>query len=190
MRARSASTLLRAVMAKSSCRGWASVMGGTPIVSTFEQTFHCAIPARPRGGWSGRGGSIEQNFQALNRTKISFYTVSGLSYSAGTIASHQIRLKYEGDEFMDASRSNRLARSIRLVLLAAPLVAASGAAFAGEVTGRVIDSASGRPLPNATVTVTGTGRTALSDRSGDYRIIDVPAGTHEVSAEYVGFALS
>lgn len=93
----------------------------------------------------------------------------------------------EGDEFMDVSRSNRLARSIRLVLLAAPFAVASGTAFAGDVAGRVIDSTSGRPLPNATVSIPGTGRSAVSDRSGDYRITDVPAGTHEVAVEYVGF---
>src|SRR5687767_1242420 len=71
MRARSASTLLRAVMAWSACRVWASVMGGVPIVSSFEQIFH------------GRGtrGSIEQNFHVLKGTKISFYTVSGSSCS-------------------------------------------------------------------------------------------------------------
>src|SRR5262245_8316450 len=187
MRARSASTLLRAIMAKSSCRARASVMGGTPIVSSFEQTFHCAIPARRRGGRRCLAPSIEQKFQPLNRTKISFYTVFGLSHSVGRIASHSKRRTYEGDEHMTASRSNRLARSIRLVLLAGPL-AVAGNAHAGDVAGRVVDAVSGRPLPNATVSIPGTGRSAVSDRSGDYRITDVPAGTHEVSAEYVGFA--
>src|SRR4026207_2448915 len=73
MRDRSASTLLRAVMARSACRAWASVRGGIPIVSSFEQTFH------------GRGteGSIEQNFHVLKRTKISFYTVASSTYSIG-----------------------------------------------------------------------------------------------------------
>src|SRR5262245_56845532 len=71
MRARSASTLLRAVMARSACRVWASVIDGTPIVSSFERIFH------------GRGTpvSIAQNFHVLKGTKISFYTVFGSSRS-------------------------------------------------------------------------------------------------------------
>ncbi len=89
---------------------------------------------------------------------------------------------------MTSSRSNRLARCIRVALMAAPLAAASGTAFAGDVAGRVVDSTSGRPLPNATVTIPELGRSAVSDRAGDYRITDVPAGTHDVRVEYVGFA--
>ncbi len=91
---------------------------------------------------------------------------------------------------MTSSRSNRLAHCIRLALMAAPLAAASGTAFAGDVAGRVVDSTSGRPLPNATVTLPGLGRSVVSDRSGDYRINDVPAGTHDVAVEYVGFEKS
>jgi TonB-dependent receptor len=91
---------------------------------------------------------------------------------------------------MTSSRSNRLARCIRLALMAAPLAAASGIAYAGDVAGRVVDSTSGRPLPNATVSIPSLGRSVVSDRSGDYRISDVPAGAHDVSVSYVGFAPS
>lgn len=86
-----------------------------------------------------------------------------------------------------SSKSVRLATSIRLVLFAAPLLAGAGSAWAGEVAGRVIDGATGQPLPNATVSIDALGRSVVADRAGAYRIGDVPAGSHEVIVEYVGF---
>jgi TonB-dependent receptor len=62
-----------------------------------------------------------------------------------------------------------------------------GAASAGEIVGRVTDSVTGRPLPNATVRIQGTERTAIADRSGEYRIIDVPAGNYTIEVSSVGF---
>jgi len=89
---------------------------------------------------------------------------------------------------MTSSRSNRLARSIRRVLLTAPLVAAAGTAYAGDVAGRVTEGATGRPLPNATVSIPDIGRSVVADRAGEYRFTDVPAGSHDVKVDYVGFA--
>ncbi len=86
-----------------------------------------------------------------------------------------------------ASKSARLAAAIRLALLAAPLAIGAGTAFAGEVAGRVTDSATGRPLPNATVRIDALGQSVTADRAGQYRFADVPAGSHEVSVEYVGY---
>jgi TonB-dependent receptor len=88
----------------------------------------------------------------------------------------------------NASKSLRLARSIRHILIAAPLFAATGTvAYAGDVVGRVTDAASGRPLPNATVRIDALGQSVQADRAGSFHFIDVPAGTHEVTVEYVGF---
>ncbi|MGH8242426.1 MAG: TonB-dependent receptor [Steroidobacteraceae bacterium] len=86
-----------------------------------------------------------------------------------------------------ASKSLRLASAIRHALIAMPLLAAAGPALAGEVSGRVTDGATGRPLPNATVRIDALGQSVSADRAGEYRIFDVPAGTHEVSVEYVGY---
>lgn len=86
-----------------------------------------------------------------------------------------------------ASKSVRLARAIRLALLTTPLVATMGTAVAGEVAGRITDTSTGRPLPDATVTIDALGRTATTDRAGQFRILDVPAGSHQVSVDYVGF---
>lgn len=61
------------------------------------------------------------------------------------------------------------------------------AVHAGEVTGRVTDSATGRPLPNATVRIEELGRTVLADRAGDYRFTDVPEGSYKLLVQSVGF---
>ena len=62
-----------------------------------------------------------------------------------------------------------------------------GIAAAGDVTGRVTDSSTGRPLPSATVRIDALGRTVTADRSGDFRIADVPAGSHQLVATSVGY---
>ena len=64
---------------------------------------------------------------------------------------------------------------------------ATGPVHAGEVSGRVTDANTGRPLPNATVQIEEIGRTAVADRSGEFRFQDVPAGTYKVVARSVGF---
>jgi len=67
------------------------------------------------------------------------------------------------------------------------LLLAAGPAIAGEVTGSVRDGATGRSLPNATVRIRELGRSVIADRSGNYRITDVPAGTYTLDVDYVGF---
>jgi TonB-dependent receptor len=70
----------------------------------------------------------------------------------------------------------------------AAALATAAPAWAGDVAGRIIQSNTGRPLPNATVRLPELGRSAVADRSGEYRFEGVPAGTHAVEVEYVGFA--
>jgi iron complex outermembrane receptor protein len=60
------------------------------------------------------------------------------------------------------------------------------AAQAGTIRGSVADS-SGSPLPNASVTVEGTGLRATSGSQGDYEIRGVPAGTRTVRVRLIGF---
>ena len=62
------------------------------------------------------------------------------------------------------------------------------AARAAVLTGAVVDSASGRPLPNVQVTVVGTTLGALTDEAGRYRVAGVPAGPQTVRATRIGFA--
>lgn len=70
---------------------------------------------------------------------------------------------------------------------AAALSLSAGVAAAGELAGKVVDGTTGRPLPNATVRIPTLNRTVTSDRSGAYRINDVPAGSYSLEVEYVGF---
>jgi TonB-dependent receptor len=84
--------------------------------------------------------------------------------------------------------SRRLALTPASTAVLAILSAAfAQAVAAGDLTGRVTDGVTGRPLPNATVRIPALGRSVTADRAGDYRIDGVPAGTHAVEVEYVGF---
>src|SRR5438093_8499393 len=61
----------------------------------------------------------------------------------------------------------------------------------GDLTGRITD-ATGAVVPNATVTAhnpaTGQTRTTQSNALGDYTLSQLPPGTYEVSAEFMGFS--
>jgi TonB-dependent receptor len=78
-------------------------------------------------------------------------------------------------------------KTIRPSILGVSLLCCAGSALAGDVIGRVTEGAAGRPLPNATVIIESLGRSVIADRSGEYRFTDVPAGTYEISVDYVGF---
>jgi hypothetical protein len=75
-------------------------------------------------------------------------------------------------------------------LLAAAIATAlsfsATSAWAGDISGRVTEASSGRPLPNATVRVPQLNRSVQADRSGDYRLDGVPAGTYAVEVNFVG----
>src|SRR5262245_6522547 len=70
---------------------------------------------------------------------------------------------------------------------AAPTRAAqSTTAATGVVEGRVVDAATGNPLPGATVIATGTAAQASTDRDGVFRLAGVPAGDRTVVVAYLG----
>lgn len=79
-------------------------------------------------------------------------------------------------------------------LLGAALVAALAAPgvaqqATGTVAGRVTDKGTGQPLASVQVTISPTTRGALTDRDGRYRIENVPAGTVEIRARFIGYAI-
>ena len=57
----------------------------------------------------------------------------------------------------------------------------------GRITGVVSDSGSGQPITSATVLVVGTTFGATTDTEGRYAIAGVPAGTHEIRVQRIGF---
>ena len=70
--------------------------------------------------------------------------------------------------------------------IAAALSLPVASAWAGDLTGRITETGSGRALPNATVRVPQIGRSVVADRSGAYRMDGLPAGSYAVEVDYVG----
>ena len=67
----------------------------------------------------------------------------------------------------------------------------SGEALAqgtGTIAGTVTDAGSGEPLPGVNVVVEGTQQGAATAADGTYEITGVEAGTHAVTASFVGYA--
>ena len=56
----------------------------------------------------------------------------------------------------------------------------------GSLIGRVSDSKTGKPVSGATVSVQG-GRTTKTDEAGNYRVLDLPAGSGRISIIRAGF---
>jgi TonB-dependent starch-binding outer membrane protein SusC len=73
------------------------------------------------------------------------------------------------------------------------LVLCAGSAAAqnvGNVTGQVVDAATGRPLIGAQVAVVGTNIGGLTNENGRYLITRVPAGDHQVRVVMIGYGQS
>ncbi|HEY0971057.1 MAG TPA: TonB-dependent receptor [Gemmatimonadales bacterium] len=86
-----------------------------------------------------------------------------------------------------------LTRSARGALLAAAMLAASGAGASaaaqqsGTVRGTVSDSSTGRPLSGVQVVVVGSSLGAVTDDAGVYVVSGVPAGQARLSARRLGY---
>lgn len=74
---------------------------------------------------------------------------------------------------------------IALLCLSAPVAAQE----TGTVRGRVTDAATGQPVAEARVTVTGTSLAATPGLNGEYLLPAVPAGRREIVVRRVGFAV-
>ncbi len=77
-------------------------------------------------------------------------------------------------------------RSLFVLLLAVTLLA-SGAAAAGGLQGSVKDSESGQGLIGVDVVLVGTDHRTATDLDGNWILEDVPAGTYELRATYIGY---
>ena len=58
---------------------------------------------------------------------------------------------------------------------------------AQQITGRVVDGRTGEPLGAVQVFIAGSGIGALSQQNGRYLLLNVPTGTHSLSAERIGY---
>lgn len=81
--------------------------------------------------------------------------------------------------------------SCRIVLFAGLLVLAFAqiiwAGTAGKIAGVVKDAKSGAPLAGAAVMIKGTSIGTSTDEDGEYFILNVPVGTHTVTASLIGY---
>lgn len=81
---------------------------------------------------------------------------------------------------------------MRKILLAAVLffICFSTFAFAqssGKISGKIIDGSTGEPIVGVNVLIEGSSLGAATDLNGEYIIINVPSGTWNVTASYIGY---
>ena len=82
----------------------------------------------------------------------------------------------------------RSALIILATLTLAGLAADAASAQTGKISGRVLDGATGEPLPGVNVVIAGTTFGSTTDSDGYYAILRVAPGTHAVRASFIGYA--
>ena len=78
--------------------------------------------------------------------------------------------------------------TLALVSAADAAAAQQPAAQVGTITGRVTATATGTPIAGAQVAIVGTQTGGVASAEGRYTIRNVPAGTHTLRAQFIGFA--
>ena len=76
---------------------------------------------------------------------------------------------------------------VALALLLSFFAVADLSAQAGTITGRVVNGETLQPLPTAQVFIEGSDIGALTDANGRFELQNVPAGTHTLTAQRIGF---
>ena len=88
--------------------------------------------------------------------------------------------------------SLQLVRAAGLVLVPIALGAlgprVATAQSTGTIRGRVTETGTQRPVPEAQVVVVGATTRAITNAAGDYVLVNVPAGSRQVQARRIGFA--
>ena len=57
----------------------------------------------------------------------------------------------------------------------------------GTIRGRTISNTNGQPLPGVQVYIADIGVGTVSDVDGNYLILNVPVGSHELTVEMIGY---
>ncbi len=60
----------------------------------------------------------------------------------------------------------------------------------GVISGTLIDTDTGKPLPGANIVITGTTTGTTTDIDGEFRLHDVPPGDHDISVSYIGYEMA
>jgi outer membrane receptor protein involved in Fe transport len=74
--------------------------------------------------------------------------------------------------------------SLALILSIVPL---SNAGTKGKIAGTVIDAQTNEPLAGANILISGTALGAMADIDGSYFIINIPPGSYQLEAMYIGY---
>ena len=83
-----------------------------------------------------------------------------------------------------------MGKLLRLLVILITSVCVASPALAqqrGTISGTV-SSEGNQPLAGATVLVAGTALRGVTDQAGQYRIVNVPAGSHDVTASVLGYS--
>jgi len=101
----------------------------------------------------------------------------------------------KGDRRMTRTRrttSMRVLTRLTLAAMVSGFVTPTGAQQpgTGRITGSVTDRTAGAPVPNVSVTVTGTTLGGRTGTDGKYTIADVPAGVHRIHLARIGYSPS
>ncbi|RMD88161.1 MAG: TonB-dependent receptor [Calditrichaeota bacterium] len=75
---------------------------------------------------------------------------------------------------------------ITVIVLIYPVFLFAG--ITGTLSGYVRDKDTGKPLPGANIKIEGTTMGTMADKDGFYTILNIPAGTYDVSASMIGYA--
>ncbi len=78
-------------------------------------------------------------------------------------------------------------KKLLVFLLVLAFVPAIYAGTTGKIAGQIKDKATGEPLPGVNVIISGTVLGSATDIDGYYSILNVPAGTHSVDIQYIGY---
>ena len=89
-----------------------------------------------------------------------------------------------------SDRTRRVRRLLSLLVALALPLALGAADSGGTITGTVSNNATGNNLEGARVEIPRLGLSVLTNNSGQYVFIGVPAGDHELVATYIGLDLA
>src|SRR5207247_6540175 len=109
----------------------------------------------------------------------------GLTAPASPAGARRIAFHSKGDTTM--SRSVPWARGLAALGVALALALPALAGTTGKLTGRVVDEKK-QPLAGVNVRIEGQRLGAISDESGNYFVIGVPAGVYTIRANLLGQA--
>ena len=82
---------------------------------------------------------------------------------------------------------NVLVRTVLPALLALAAATIADAGGSGIVSGRIVDSGSGFPLPGAHIMLDGAEPGAVSDQDGRFKFTGAAPGDHELTVTYIGY---